>query len=99
MVDRQRLTSVSRHSHQTLGSDAAGRLYDAGTVDEKAIRRAALTTLRRAVCERFPAGREPRGLLTWAATVRARAASVSQPPPPRQPCPRTSSTASVARGP
>jgi hypothetical protein len=29
-------------------------LYDAGGMDAKAIRRAALITLRRAICERIP---------------------------------------------
>jgi hypothetical protein len=43
-----------------LSSDAAGGLYDAGPVDEKAVRRAALITLRRAICERFPPGPERR---------------------------------------
>jgi len=35
-------------------------------VDEKAIRRAALITLRRAICERFPPGR---GRLQWLARI------------------------------
>jgi hypothetical protein len=35
-------------------------------VDEKAIRRAALITLRRAICERFPLGPERRAWLRWA---------------------------------
>jgi hypothetical protein len=52
------LYDISAQSHPKLSSDAAGGLYDAGTVDQKAIRRAALITLRRAICERFPAGRE-----------------------------------------
>jgi len=61
-----------------LCGDAAGGLYDAGGMDEKAVRRAALITLRRAIWERFPPGRERDAWLTWAATARARAASASQ---------------------
>ena len=38
-------------------------------MDEKAIRRAALITLRRAICERFPPGRERRAWLRWLAWV------------------------------
>ena len=53
-----------------VGRGARSALYDAGTVDEKTIQRAALITLRRAICERFPPGRERRAWLTWAATVR-----------------------------
>jgi hypothetical protein len=63
-----------------------GGLYDDGTVDEKAIRRAALITLRRAICERFPAGRERRAWLTWAATVRARVALGRAPLGPLRHC-------------
>jgi hypothetical protein len=37
-------------------------------VDEKAIRRAALITLRRAICERFPPGPERRAWLRWVAS-------------------------------
>ena len=48
-----------------LSSDAAGGLYDAGGMDEKAIRRAALITLRRAIYERFPRGPERRAWLGW----------------------------------
>jgi hypothetical protein len=35
-------------------------------MDEKALRRAALITLRRAICQRFPRGREREGWLEWA---------------------------------
>jgi hypothetical protein len=35
-------------------------------MDEKAIRRAALITLHRAICKRFPAGRERNAWLAWA---------------------------------
>jgi hypothetical protein len=35
-------------------------------MDQEAIRRAALITLRRAICERFPPGRERRAWLAWA---------------------------------
>jgi hypothetical protein len=34
-------------------------------MEEKAIRRAALITLRRAICERFPPGLERRAWLRW----------------------------------
>jgi len=34
-------------------------------MDAKAIRRAALITLRRAICERFPPGRERDAWLAW----------------------------------
>jgi hypothetical protein len=34
------------------------------SMDEKTIRRAALITLHRAICERFPAGRELSQILT-----------------------------------
>jgi len=35
-------------------NDFGCELYDGGSRDEKAIRRAAPVTLRRAICERFP---------------------------------------------
>jgi hypothetical protein len=44
----------SAQSHPKFSSDSARGLYDARGMDEKAIRRAALITLRRAICERFP---------------------------------------------
>jgi hypothetical protein len=50
-----------------LSSDAGCDLYDAGAMDEKAIRRAALVTLKRAILERFPPGPERRAWLRWAA--------------------------------
>ena len=37
-------------------------------MDEKAIRRAALVTLQRAILERFPPGPERRAWLRWLAT-------------------------------
>jgi hypothetical protein len=40
-------------------------LYHAGGMDEKAIRQAALITLRRAILERFPPGRERIAWLRW----------------------------------
>jgi hypothetical protein len=45
-------------------------LYDAGGMDAQAIRRAALITLRRAICERFPPGKARAELLSWLGTVR-----------------------------
>jgi hypothetical protein len=54
---------------------------------------------RRAICERFPAGRERRAWITWAATVPLRAAWASQRPRPPRPSFRTASTAAVARAP
>jgi hypothetical protein len=66
---------VSAQSRSKLSSDAAGDLYDAGTVDARAIRRAALITLRRAICERFPPGRERDSWLPWAARIHAEGAS------------------------
>jgi hypothetical protein len=38
-------------------------------MDARAIQRAALITLRRAICERFPPGRERRAWLAWADRV------------------------------
>ena len=40
-------------------------LYEAASMDERAIRRAALVTVRRAILERFPPGRERRAWLRW----------------------------------
>jgi hypothetical protein len=40
-------------------------LYEAASMDERAIRRAALVTVRRAICERFPLGAERRAWLRW----------------------------------
>jgi len=41
------------------------RAVDAADMDAKAIRRAALITLRRAICERFPPGRGHDTWLAW----------------------------------
>jgi hypothetical protein len=46
---------VSPQSHTKLGGDAADGLYDAGNVNEQAIRQAALLTLRRANPRGVPA--------------------------------------------
>jgi hypothetical protein len=37
-----------------MTNDASRNLHHAASIDEKAILRAALITLRRAICERFP---------------------------------------------
>jgi hypothetical protein len=70
---------ISNRSRPKRSSDAGRDLYDAGGMDEKAIRRAALLTLRRAICKRFPPGRERRAWLTWAVTACAHLASAAQP--------------------
>jgi hypothetical protein len=49
--------------------DTYRALYHAGTMDEQAIRRAALVTLSRAIFETFPPGRERQAWLTWLAKV------------------------------
>jgi len=54
---------ITQRSRQRLGSDADRELHQAGGMDEKAIGRAALITLRRAICVRFPPGRERRAWL------------------------------------
>jgi hypothetical protein len=41
-------------------------------MEERVIRRAALVTVRRAICERFPPGAERRAWLAWALRLRGR---------------------------
>jgi hypothetical protein len=53
---------VSARSRHKLSRDAGRDLHHAGGMDKKAIRRAALVTVRRAICERFPPGRERRAV-------------------------------------
>ena len=50
-----------------LRRDASRNLYDAAVMDEKAIRGAALITLRRSTLKRFPPEPERRAWLRWAA--------------------------------
>ena len=52
------LCDISAESHRKLKGDVSRVCTTLTTVDEKAILRAALITLRRAICERVPAGRE-----------------------------------------
>lgn len=59
-----------RDEQWEIGSSDAGRYpQDADAIDAKAIRRAALITLRRAICERFPPGKEQTKWLRWIAAV------------------------------
>ena len=51
---------------QKLSGDAGRGLHHAAGMDEKAVRRAAFVTVRRAICERFPPGRERAKWLAWA---------------------------------
>jgi len=46
-------------------------LRDACDMDEKAMRRAALITVRRAICERFPPGQERDSWLAWLGRIEA----------------------------
>ena len=48
-----------------MANDSERDPQDAGGMDEKAIRRAALLTLRRAILTRFPPGHERRAWLRW----------------------------------
>jgi hypothetical protein len=65
------LCDISGQSHPKLTSDVAGGLYDADTVDKKVIRRAALITLRRAICDRFPSVLMHKEGLRWIAGLGA----------------------------
>jgi hypothetical protein len=56
---------ISAQSHTKLSTDADRELYDSGGMNDEAIRRAALVTLRRAICQHFPPGRELRAWLRW----------------------------------
>src|SRR5690348_15570344 len=47
-------------------------------MDEKAVRRAALLTLRRAICERFPEGAERVAWLAWAERIQGQCGSLFQ---------------------
>ena len=47
------------------------RAVDAADMDAKAIRRVALITVRRAICERYPPGRERDAHLAWAVRLRS----------------------------
>jgi hypothetical protein len=53
----------SLQSRPKSSSDARHKPLDAARMDDEAIRRAALITLRRAICERFPPGAERRAWL------------------------------------
>src|SRR5262252_7452113 len=53
----------SRCTERGISADVHSR-----GMDEKAIRRAALITVRRAICERFPPGRERQAWLRWLTT-------------------------------
>jgi hypothetical protein len=48
-----------------MANDSSRGLYHARVMDERAIRRAALVTLRPAVCERFPPGPVRARCLRW----------------------------------
>jgi len=52
-TDRLRTATAVAHRRDP-SNDFGCELYDGGSRDEKAIRRAAPVTLRRAICERFP---------------------------------------------
>jgi hypothetical protein len=54
-----------QRTHPKCTGDAGHWLYHACGMDEKAIKRVALVTLRRAICERFPPGPERRAWLRW----------------------------------
>jgi len=43
----------------------AAKAWDAGGMDQRAVRRAALVTVRRAIRERFPPGLERTACLRW----------------------------------
>ena len=58
---------VSGRSRLKSSSDIRSALYDAAPVRSKTIRHAALITLRRAICGRFPPGPERTWWLRWAA--------------------------------
>jgi uncharacterized protein (TIGR02391 family) len=63
---------VSRHSHPIVPADTQRRRFHAACMDDQAIRRAALVTLRRAICERFPLGPEREAVATRQARSEAR---------------------------
>jgi len=65
---------VSLRSRRKFSRDARGDLPHADAVGERAIRRAALITLRRAICKRFPAGRQRRAWPRWLLARNARLA-------------------------
>ena len=71
---------VSLRSGQKSDSGPSCKPRDTHGMDDKAIRQAALITLRCAICERFPPGQERRAWLTWDAIVRKRGRPV---PPSR----------------
>ena len=52
--DRDALYGISGRSPAKHSSDVRAALYDAARLDGTQTRRAALVTLRRAICERFP---------------------------------------------
>ena len=64
---------VSEQSRAKFSSDSSRVLYDAVGMAGNAIRRAALTTLRRAICERFPPGAERAERLAWLAVFQEKA--------------------------
>jgi hypothetical protein len=61
------LDAVFLHDHGRNAVVTPGASMRAGSMDEKAIKRAALLTLRRALRERFPPGVERTRWLRWAA--------------------------------
>jgi len=58
---------IYRRSHAQRNSDAGCELHHSAVMDSEAIRRGALITLQRAICERFQPGRERRAWLRCAA--------------------------------
>jgi hypothetical protein len=52
-TDRKPAQAVSEQSHPKHSSDAVSCEYQTGGMDEKAVRKAALVTLRRAILERL----------------------------------------------
>jgi hypothetical protein len=67
-VARQRghCMGISLRSRQKFSSDARRKPVDTERMNDEALKRAALVTLRRAICERFPPGPERRAWLRWA---------------------------------
>jgi hypothetical protein len=78
---RAEAPTVSEQSRSKFSRDASRVLYEAVGMDQKAIRRAALITLRRAICEHYPPGRErQKSLALLVAAGNERAASRSGAP-------------------